>query len=102
MKVPMELEALGNVSGAVIRKGFALPTGFALLLTGGLIAGGLVFSALSQRYMVAQGFATHPVRVDRLTGAVEVCLARVRTTPRGKLNVYGHYLSYECGPELEQ
>lgn len=102
MKMPMELEALGDVSAAVIRKGFALPTGFALVLAGGLIAGALVFAALSQRYMVAQGFAGHPVRVDRLTGDVEICLTRLRSEPRGELSQYGPYLSYECGYELKQ
>lgn len=74
----------------------------AVLLSGLLIAAALVFLGLSQRYMIAQGFAGHPVRVDRLTGAVEVCLARVRTTPQGELSEYGSHLSYECGPELEK
>lgn len=74
----------------------------AVLLAGISVAAALVFLGLSQRYMVAQGFAGHPVRVDRLTGAVEICLARARATPRGELNEYGNHLSYECGPELEK
>lgn len=75
---------------------------FAVLLSGLSIAAALVFLGLSQRYMVAQGYADYPVRMDRLTGAVEICLARKRTTRRGELNEYGSHLSYECGLELEK
>lgn len=74
MKMPMELEALGEVSGAVIRKSLAIPTGCALLLAGGLIAGALVYSAVSQRYGMDSAGGGLVVRLDRMTGEVAACM----------------------------
>lgn len=79
-----------------------LGVALAVLLSGLLIAAAIVFLGLSQRYMVAPGYADYPVRMDRLTGAVEICLVRKRTTQRGELYEYASHLSYECGLELEQ
>lgn len=93
---------VGELPGTVRLAANQLGQAHAILLAGIAVAAALVFLGLSQRYMVAQGFAGYPVRVDRLTGAVEVCLARVRTTPHGELNEYGNHVSYECGPELEK
>lgn len=99
MKMPMELEALGRVLGIVLRKGLAIPTGFALLIAAGLLAGALIFTALTQRYTSAPATEGAMVRVDGLTGDVDICLPRVRQERQEKQII--NYLRYQCGPELE-
>lgn len=102
MKMPMELEALRGASDAVIRKGRGLPTGFAVLLAGGLVAGALVFAALAQRYVVSGALTGYPARIDRLTGAVEICSVRTRDVEGAERSQNARYYWYECAPELKQ
>jgi hypothetical protein len=64
---------MGTQSGA---NGGMVGTGPALIVAGLLVSASIVFAGLTSRYEVAYGENGLALRLDRLTGVIEVCLTR--------------------------
>lgn len=79
-------------------QGLCLP--HAVLLSGVLIAGALVFVGLSSRYELTTITAPVGMRLDRLTGHVDTCLARQREERRADGEGFIRFTRFECADEL--
>lgn len=72
----------------------------AVLLSGLLVSGALVFQGLSNRYELTTTNPSIGTRLDRLTGRVDICLGRQREERRADGEGFMRFTHYECAEEL--